>query len=92
MWAILVLYLCDASIVPEFGRTLCSVDSCSVPGMQVVLVLVMSLAVGSRAFFRVTTTDVFNQLNLGLGLLLFAPYGSGLCRNKFEVSFWVAVG
>ena len=52
-----------------FGFSPHSLDSsCLFPGMQVALVF-MAFAVGSKAFCLVRTTNVLDQMNLGLGFL-----------------------
>ena len=64
---------------------------------------VYGICVGSKAFCIVRTTNVLDQMNLGLGLSpssqlssLMTPGSSfivsGLCRNKFDANFRVAVG
>ena len=70
MSAILALTnLYAAGIALGFGCSLHRLSTCSVPGMQVVLVLVVAFGVGSKAFCRlVMTADMLNQHDLDLGL------------------------
>ena len=64
MMTIVVLKnLCAAGIVLELGDSLYSLSTC-LPGMLVVLVLISSLGVGSRAFCLVMTADVLLDLSL----------------------------
>ena len=57
--AVLILTtLCTAGIDSGFSDSLCRLTTCSVPGMQVVLVVISALGVGLIAFCLVMTDEV----------------------------------
>ena len=65
--------LCAAGIASGFGGSIRNINSSTFPSL--LLVQVIALGIGSRAFFR-----VMEVLSI-----------SGLCRNKFVDNFRVAV-
>jgi hypothetical protein len=122
MWSILMLTtLCATGIIDTvsgFGGSSYRLDSCSVPGMQVTL-LVMAFGVRFIAFCLVVMTNEVLHLDLGwltelsdsvrqfrlyfkliclqswflrIYELLVRMCHFGLCRNKFDYNFRVAVG